>query len=313
MHDIGPDYKTKWIGKRFPKWSHFALEKAGVPASAFMANKRSQQAKARSSGDGPPPDAEALEYHTVSTIGLLMCHLYWLTTQQDECTVASAFTSLECFLQRGLCGASCFCFVEPATAVKDLEECWPLSHGPVALAVEGHMVRINGLEAIPRVWEELRHALPITQELGGAAAASSDGNPPVASLWTPMVYLLCCLQCSARGTCHLVLAQILRFVAYAVESSTWVATADTNPLRVSVTQANKKARVIGQHVKDAIAGSSAEGTVARTSRGGGAGGLRETAASTAPGNTRPDEDVGRVGPRQLDAATSHGGGARLEL
>ena len=39
-------------------------------------------------------------------------------------------------------------------------------------------------------------------------------------------------------------------------------------------------------------------------RRGGAGGLRETAASTAPGNTRPDEDVGRVGPRQLDAATS---------
>ena len=54
MQDIGPDYKTKWIGKRFPKWSHFALEEAGVPASAFMANKKSQQAKARSSGDGPP-------------------------------------------------------------------------------------------------------------------------------------------------------------------------------------------------------------------------------------------------------------------
>ena len=268
MHDIGPDYKTKWIGRGFPKWRHFALEKAGVPASAFMANKKSQQAKACSSGDGPPPDAEALEYHTVSTIGLLMCHLYWLTTQQDECTVASAFTSLECFLQRGLCGASCFCFVEPATAVKDLEECWPLSHGPVALAVEGPMVRIDGLEAIPRVWEELERAddLPITRELGGAAAASSDGNPPVASLWTPMVHLLCCLQCSARGTCHLVLAQILRFVAYAVESSTWVATADTNPLRVSVTQANKRARVIGQHIKDAIARSSAEGSVARTSR-----------------------------------------------
>ena len=91
----------------------------------------------------------------MSTIGLLMCHLYWLTKQQDECTVASAFTSLECFLQRGLCGASCFCFVEPATAVEDLEECWPLSHGPVALAVEGPMVRIDGLAAIPQVWEEL--------------------------------------------------------------------------------------------------------------------------------------------------------------
>ena len=130
------------------------------------------------------------------------------------------------------------------------------------------MVRIDGLEAIPRVWEELERAddLPITRELGGAAAASSDGNPPVASLWTPMVHLLCCLQSSTQGTCQPVLAQILRFVAYAVESSTWVATADTNPLRVSVTQANKKARVIGQHVKDAIAGSSAEGTVARTSR-----------------------------------------------
>ena len=101
MLDISAAYKTKWIGRGFNKWRHFALEKAGVPASAFMANKRSQQAKARSSGDGPPPDMEALEYHTVSTIGLLMCHLYWFTMQQDECTVASAFTSLECFLQRG--------------------------------------------------------------------------------------------------------------------------------------------------------------------------------------------------------------------
>ena len=128
------------------------------------------------------------------------------------------------------------------------------------------MVRIDGLEAIPRVWEELEHDLPITRELGGAAAASSDGNPPVASLWTPMVHLLCCLQSSTQGTCQPVLAQILRFVAYAVESSTWVATADTNPLRASFTQANKRARVIGQHIKDAIARSSAEGTVARTSR-----------------------------------------------
>lgn len=269
VQDVHPDYKTKWIGKNFPKWTAFAAETAAVPGSAFRPNKKSQEERARASGDRSEVDPDALEYHLASTLGLLTTHLYWMTKLQDGATVGSAFTNLEVFLGRALSGTKSRCFVSPGLAPADLDAAWPLSSGEIVLPVEGASIRIEGLMAMPRVWEEIAQSddLPITRSFGTSAAASSSAAPPAAPrLWVPLVHLLCLLQCSAHDACNRVLGQVLRFVAHAVDCGCWVASAQPNALRASVTQANKRARTIGSTLKDQIAEAAAKGEVARTAR-----------------------------------------------